>query len=546
MSQTTFDQRRPNELRPHPMNEEVYGDRADADLIESVRTKGVLNPLLITADNLIVSGHRRWGAAIAAGLTAIPVVITPITDPLTIEEALIESNRQRQKTNEQIGREYKRLKHIYNERQSRQGQRTDLTSSSREDEVRPTARAAAELGVSQPTAHRIETVVDHINDLKANGETGKAEDLRQTLNRSANAAYNTVNLDREISRLGDWLIQRGWCILYAPMPDTCYVSKNSVKYAFANRNDKVGELAALRNAKTHEEENTQSTKPHQSEVVTVAAPRHLTPSEVEAVIWRAIQHAGHTTPAAQLDWLILATAEEFHKLLNPGVTVDPELLTHRHRMILAELKRQIDTVTPPSHNSHNSYLSHPPATDPVEVAPAAAAAPSTEVPSRPHVTNNSGNNEWYTPAPIANAARSVLGAIDLDPASCAVANEVIKAEKFYGIVLDGLTQSWAGRIWLNPPYASDQIGRFVEKLTYHLNSEDITEAIVLVNNATETAWFQDLAAYASAVCFPKGRIKYWNPDRPDALSPLQGQAILYIGPNNYKFRSVFSDFGVVL
>jgi len=91
----------------------------DADLIKSIQDKGVLNPLLITHDNRIISGHRRWGSAIAINLDSVPVVIFGSTDELEIEEALIESNRQRAKTNEQIGREYTHLSRIINEREDR-------------------------------------------------------------------------------------------------------------------------------------------------------------------------------------------------------------------------------------------------------------------------------------------------------------------------------------------------------------------------------------------------------------------------------------------
>lgn len=187
-------QRRCAELRPHPLNETIYGDRADGDLIESIRQRGVLNPILITGDNLIVSGHRRWGAAIAAGLETVPVVVYTGDDSLDIEEALIESNRQRSKTNEQIGREYKRLKEIYNERASRQGQRTDRTSVSQDTEVaaKPSEQAATELGVSRMTAYRIETVVDRIDELQAAGQPAEAAELRDTLNRSARTAYQQV------------------------------------------------------------------------------------------------------------------------------------------------------------------------------------------------------------------------------------------------------------------------------------------------------------------------------------------------------------------
>ncbi|MCG8423972.1 MAG: MarR family transcriptional regulator [Proteobacteria bacterium] len=50
-----------------------------------------------------------------------------------------------------------------------------------------------------------------------------------------------------------------------------------------------------------------------------------------------------------------------------------------------------------------------------------------------------------------DAVRYVLGAIDLDPASCRAANQIVCATRYYDLVSDGLTQPWSGRILLNPP-----------------------------------------------------------------------------------------------
>jgi len=57
-----------------------------------------------------------------------------------------------------------------------------------------------------------------------------------------------------------------------------------------------------------------------------------------------------------------------------------------------------------------------------------------------------------TPVRIVESARRVLGAIDLDPASDALANQSIQAKRFFTKDDDGLNQAWNARtIWLNPP-----------------------------------------------------------------------------------------------
>ena len=161
-----------------------------------------------------------------------------------------------------------------------------------------------------------------------------------------------------------------------------------------------------------------------------------------------------------------------------------------------------------------------------------------------HVTQNSGNNEWYTPLLYLDAARQTMGQIDCDPASSAIANRAVGATTFFSKDQDGLSQLWHGRVWLNPPYAQPLIRLFCEAAVGKYQSGEIEQAVVLVNNGTETAWGQTLLSAASAACFPRGRIRFLDPDgNPGA--PLQGQVVAYLGACPQRFREAFADFGTI-
>lgn len=160
-------------------------------------------------------------------------------------------------------------------------------------------------------------------------------------------------------------------------------------------------------------------------------------------------------------------------------------------------------------------------------------------------TSFTGNNQWFTPERYIEAARAVLGTIDVDPATHAVAQQKVRAATFYTEEDDGLTQNWLGRVWLNPPYSQPEIGHFVDKICDQFTIGNTKSAIMLTHNYTDTAWFQKAARTCSAICFTKGRIRFEAPTGEQA-SPTQGQAFFYFGSDVAKFCDVFNDVGFVV
>jgi hypothetical protein len=115
--------------------------------------------------------------------------------------------------------------------------------------------------------------------------------------------------------------------------------------------------------------------------------------------------------------------------------------------------------------------------------------------SRP---NDGGTVEWYTPPGIF----AVLGLeFDLDPCSPPGGLPWIPARRFYCEADDGLSQPWAGRVWLNPPYGR-LAGAWMRRLAAHGNG------IALVFARTETAWWHETVPTCSAVCFIEGRLSF--------------------------------------
>ncbi len=155
--------------------------------------------------------------------------------------------------------------------------------------------------------------------------------------------------------------------------------------------------------------------------------------------------------------------------------------------------------------------------------------------------NSSKSNEWYTPRWLIKKAISVMGGIDLDPASSPEANKTVQASRFYTIDDLSLMQPWFGRVWLNPPYG-DNVQPFVDKLLVSVKSGEVTEALLLVAARTDTAWFRKLRAYPR--CFLWGRIKFISGETGEPGDPAGFPSmVVYMGPNFLTFVDEFKSSG---
>lgn len=89
-------------IRPNPMQpRQQFREEAVAELAESIRMKGILQPLVVRQDGdayELIAGERRLRAAERAGLTRVPVMVRDVSDDEMLELALIE-NIQREDLN---------------------------------------------------------------------------------------------------------------------------------------------------------------------------------------------------------------------------------------------------------------------------------------------------------------------------------------------------------------------------------------------------------------------------------------------------------------
>ena len=166
------------------------------------------------------------------------------------------------------------------------------------------------------------------------------------------------------------------------------------------------------------------------------------------------------------------------------------------------------------------------------------------------LANKRDSDAWFTPPEYLESVRAVLGTVDLDPFTSARANEIVKATHIFTVDNSAFDNDWdvapSASVFMNPPYSAGLCARSVKRFLEQLTLEKFTRGIVLVNNATDTKWFNALVESCAAICFTDHRISFWNNDRKNVSSNTRGQAFFYFGEGHQKFQNRFRKHGFVV
>lgn len=190
--------------------------------------------------------------------------------------------------------------------------------------------------------------------------------------------------------------------------------------------------------------------------------------------------------------------------------------------------------------------------------------------SHQSVNQTSFEVELYTPPEIIDAARQVLGVIDLDPASSATANQQVKAAAYYTQDDDGLNQPWYGNVWMNHPWGAFEKAcsphrcqkKVCMKRGYHRDADfagnhawisklhesyvagAVKEALCITYASTSEKWFKTLKAN-HAMCLLDGRTSFRRADGTALKQNTKGCAVTYLGTDYQRFNDAFHALGDV-
>lgn len=169
-----------------------------------------------------------------------------------------------------------------------------------------------------------------------------------------------------------------------------------------------------------------------------------------------------------------------------------------------------------------------------------------------NVRHSSASAEHYTPPEIIEASRATLGGIDLDPASCDLADGVVHADTYFDLstdrVLSTLNRNWGSQaspwtVFLNPPGGRIDGNASTQKAWWFKLEREWRErrarAAIFVSFSIELLQTTQVNTPEGAgvpldfpICFPSRRVAYYHDDGTGKLvagkSPPHSSCIIYL------------------
>ena len=177
-----------NELKPHPRNNEFFDDMSGEkwkEFIESIKTRGVIEPIVITPDKEIVSGHQRVRACKELGIKTVMCDVHTYNSEDEILQDLLETNiRQRGDVGgsaKKVGLRIKELERIYGIKQGGSGfygnkhTENNIETPNNSETLKTQEQLAKEMGISVDTLNNYKKLTEMIPELEELVDTGIAK-----------------------------------------------------------------------------------------------------------------------------------------------------------------------------------------------------------------------------------------------------------------------------------------------------------------------------------------------------------------------------------
>jgi hypothetical protein len=186
--------------------------------------------------------------------------------------------------------------------------------------------------------------------------------------------------------------------------------------------------------------------------------------------------------------------------------------------------------------------------------------------SDPELSSESA--EQYTPGDVIAAVRYTLGTIDVDPASCELANRVVGARLYFTKADDGLSRAWRiegeepGSVFCNPPGSKRGVAPWWHHGARQWLAGEIDRMFFVIYNLNLLQVSQahakpgDAIPLDGALCVPNKRVRYYHPsesgdDVVRGEQPTRPSAFCLLPSHKdperslTRFREAFESFGAV-